>query len=412
MKLRYFNFEKDFDKIYKIWQEVGWIKDDEKQNEALQYFVKGGQGKVALLKDQVEGYVNSTPGHIQYLDEELSLQAVTAVTISRIARKQGIATKATAEVIAESAAQGVNVSALGMFEQGFYNKLGYGTGSYEHLISFDPDHLDLKGKVPVPKRITLEDFKDVHKSRLERQKRHGYCTLLPTEITHAEMLFGSSKPFGLGFRDKSGNITHHMWIKPENDLHGPYFIRWMVFNNKEQFFDLMNLLRNLGDQVHLIKLWEPAGIQFQNFIKKPYRDSHVTKNSKFEVANKANAYWQVRILNLKDCINKTTFSNNKLEFNVKLKDPIEKYLDNDSPWQGLSGEYTISFGRTSEIKKGLNPELPTLKTNINTFTRMWLGAVRPSLLPYTNYFEAPEQLIKKLDDLFITIPKPHIDWDF
>ncbi len=86
MKLRYFNFEKDFDKIFQIWQEVGWIKDDEKQNEALKYFVKGSQGKVALLKDQVEGYVNSTPGHIQYLDEELSLQAITSVTISRIAR--------------------------------------------------------------------------------------------------------------------------------------------------------------------------------------------------------------------------------------------------------------------------------------------------------------------------------------
>lgn len=412
MKLRYFNFEKDFDKVYKIWQEVGWIEDDEKQNEALQYFVKGGQGKVALLKNQVEGYVNSTPGHIQYLDEELSLQAVTAVTISRIARKQGIASKATAEVIAESAAQGVNMSALGMFEQGFYNKLGYGTGSYEHLISFDPDHLNLNGRAPVPERITLEDFKDVHKSRLERTKRHGYCTLLPTEITRAEMLFGTSQPFGLGFRDKDGNITHHMWIKPKNDLHGPYFIRWMVFNNKEQFFDLMNLLRNLGDQVHLVKLWEPAGIQFQNFIKKPYRDSQVTKNSKFEVTNKANAYWQARILNLEDCINKTTFSNNKLEFNIKLKDPIEKYLDNDSPWQGLSGDYTISFGRTSEIKKGLTPELPVLKTDINAFTRMWLGAVRPSLLPYTNHFKAPEKLIQKLDDLFITIPKPSIDWDF
>lgn len=412
MKLRYFNFEKDFDKVYKIWQEVGWIDDDEKQNEALQYFVKGGQGKVALLKDQVEGYVNSTPGHIQYLDEELSLQAVTAVTISRIARKQGIASKATAEVIAESAAQGVNISALGMFEQGFYNKLGYGTGSYEHLISFDPDHLNLNGRTPVPERITLEDFKDVHKSRLERTKRHGYCTLLPTEITRAEMLFDSSKPFGLGFRDNVGNITHHMWIKPEDDLHGPYFIRWMVFNNKEQFFDLMNLLRNLGDQVHLVKLWEPAGIQFQNFIKKPYRDSKVTKNSKFEVTNKANAYWQVRILNLEDCINKTTFHNNKLEFNIKLKDPIEKFLSKDSPWQGLSGEYTISFGRTSEIKNGLTPELPVLETDINTFTRMWLGAVRPSLLPYTNYFKAPEKLIQKLDDLFITIPKPRIDWDF
>ena len=150
MELRTFNLEKDFEDVFKIWREVGWINDEKRKREALKYFVQAGKGKVTLLNNEVEGYVNSTPGYYQYLDQEFDLQAVTAVTISRVARKQGIASKATAEVIAKAAHNGVHLSALGMFEQGFYNKFGYGTGSYEHFISFDPDHLQIPGKAPIP----------------------------------------------------------------------------------------------------------------------------------------------------------------------------------------------------------------------------------------------------------------------
>jgi len=412
MKIREFEFEKDYENIFKIWREIGWINDEKRKREALKYFVKAGQGKVIELNNEVEGYVNSTPGYYQYLDQQFDLQAVSAVTISRVARKQGIGTKATAQSIAEAAAKGTHISALGMFEQGFYNKLGYGTGSYEHFISFDPDHLKIPGKAPVPERIKVEDYKKVHEAKLERKKRHGYCTLLPPEITRAEMFFGQKEPFGLGYKDKEGNITHHIWVLPNKELHGPYFIRWMTFNTIEQFFDLMNLIKNLGDQVHLVKIFEPAGIQFQDLINKPIKDTTVTKKSDYQVINKAMAYWQIRLLDLKSCINNTSIKGETVEFNLKLKDPIEKYLDESSPWTGLSGNYSVRFGEISNINKEFKSNLPTLKTDINTFTRMWIGAVRPSLLPYTNYFEAPQELINKLDNLFVTLPTPKIDWDF
>jgi len=412
MKIREFEFEKDYENIFKIWREIGWINDEKRKREALKYFVKAGQGKVIELNNEVEGYVNSTPGYYQYLDQQFDLQAVSAVTISRVARKQGIGTKATAQSIAEAAAKGTHISALGMFEQGFYNKLGYGTGSYEHFISFDPDHLKIPGKAPVPERIKVEDYKKVHEAKLERKKRHGYCTLLPPEITRAEMFFGQKEPFGLGYKDKEGNITHHIWVLPNKELHGPYFIRWMTFNTIEQFFDLMNLIKNLGDQVHLVKIFEPAGIQFQDLINKPIKDTTVTKKSDYQVINKAMAYWQIRLLDLKSCINNTSIKGETVEFNLKLKDPIEKYLDERSPWTGLSGNYSVRFGEISNINKEFKSNLPTLKTDINTFTRMWIGAVRPALLPYTNYFEAPQELINKLDNLFVTLPTPKIDWDF
>lgn len=412
MNLRDFDYEQDFEKVFKIWQEVGWLTKSKRNKEALKYFVQASKGKVALLNNQVEGYINSTPGLYQYRNKELKLQTITAVTISRVARKQSLATKTTAKAIAEAAAKGTHISALSMFEQGFYDKLGYGTGSYENLISFDPDHLSIKGESKPPIRIDENDYKEVHQAKLNRKKRHGFCTLFPEKITKGEMLFGEKKPFGLGYKDKNGKIDHHLLIYPNQESHGPYFIRWMVFNNVNQFFDLMNLIKSLGDQIHLVRLWEPAGIPFQNLIKKPYKASKVTEKSKFEVTNKAYALWQVRILNLKDCIKNTTFDTNKLNFNLKLEDPIEKYLDNNSSWQGLSGEYTVSLGKDSRLKKGLNSNLSTLKTNINTFTKMWIGAVRPTLLPYTNYFDAPDSLIEKLDNLFITLPQPRVDWNF
>ncbi|MBS3811466.1 MAG: GNAT family N-acetyltransferase [Halanaerobiales bacterium] len=412
IKIRKCNYREDLEKIFEIWHEIGWIEDDKKEEDALKEFINSGRGKVALLNDEVEGYLNSVPGKFQYLNRELELQVIAAVTISRIARKQNIATHITAEAIAEAAAEGVHISALSMFEQGFYNKLGYGNGSYQNFISFDPAHLNIKKSIPIPERITLDDFKDVHKARIQRKKQHGYCTLLPSEITYTDMAMRSKKSFGLGFRNKKGNITHHMWIKPEDNLHGPYYIRWMVFNNSEQFLDLMQLLKNMGDQIHLVKMNEPGGIQLQNLIKKPHKDKTLTKKGKYQVINKVSAYWQIRILNLQDCIKNTSLRGTDLRFNLELDDPIEKYLNNKSLWSGLSGNYILSLGKESSIKKGKSSDLLTLKTDINAFTRMWLGTVRPVFLPYTDYFIAPKPLLEKLDNLFITLPQPNINWDF
>ena len=78
-----------------------------------------------------------------YLEEDLRLSVVTGVTTSRVVRKQGLAGRLTAEVIAAAVEEGAQVSALSMFEQGFYDRLGFGTGGYEHMIRFDPADLNI-----------------------------------------------------------------------------------------------------------------------------------------------------------------------------------------------------------------------------------------------------------------------------
>ncbi len=43
--------------------------------------------------------------------------------------------------MAEAIDGGAELAGLGMFEQGFYNKLGFGTLAYENWVSFDPANL-------------------------------------------------------------------------------------------------------------------------------------------------------------------------------------------------------------------------------------------------------------------------------
>ena len=157
VQIRDLDIEKDFDSFFQVWKEVGWIEGKDNDREAIKYFQEGSHSYVADIDGKVEAYVNSTPGKYQYLDEELELQAITAVMVSRIARKKGIASKITAKAIADQAVKGTHVSCLGMFEQGFYNKLGFGTGSYENVFQIDPGHLQIDKKPATPKRISIEN---------------------------------------------------------------------------------------------------------------------------------------------------------------------------------------------------------------------------------------------------------------
>jgi len=75
-----------------------------------------------------------TDGSLRHLESELSLNIIASISTSLIARKQGLASRMTATLIAEAAQSGSDLSALGMFEQGYSSRLGFGTGPYEHRV--------------------------------------------------------------------------------------------------------------------------------------------------------------------------------------------------------------------------------------------------------------------------------------
>ena len=69
-----------------------------------------------------------------------------------------------------------------MFEQGFYDRLGFGTGGYEHLVALDPSQLRFPrpGRSRVPRRITTDDWEAVHANRRNRFRGHGACSRSPS----------------------------------------------------------------------------------------------------------------------------------------------------------------------------------------------------------------------------------------
>ena len=99
--------------------------------------------------------VNARPAQRRANASTSRPQRVTAVTTSRIARKQGFARVMTARQLAEAAENGAEVAALGMFDQGFYDQVGFGTGGYEHSIRFDPARILTARSVRVARTITF-----------------------------------------------------------------------------------------------------------------------------------------------------------------------------------------------------------------------------------------------------------------
>lgn len=400
--------ERDKDAVYRIWYETGWLKKEQK--EAMDLFLEGSKEiLVADIDGEPECLVTTVPAVIQYQDNELPLSCITAVTTSRIARKQGFASKLAAKAVARDVSQGFIVSGLGMFEQGFYNRLGFGTGSYEHWYSFDPSTVDVDVEPRVPKRITAEDWEDVYKNLKNRMKKHGYVTFTEKKGTKG-MLKWDEKSFGLGYYDDDGELSHHIWFVVKDTHQGPYWVRWMAFQNYDQFLELMGLIKNLGDQVKLISMNEPSGIQLQDLLKEPFRRRRVTEKSKFENRLSASAYWQIRINDLQRCLEKTSFDGDEVDFNLKLHDPIEELLENDPSWKGISGRYVVHMGKKSWAEEGEDMSLPTLEADVGAFSRMWLG-VRPATgLSVTDKLSGPKDLLEKLDKI-ICLPDPHPDWD-
>ena len=409
MDIRTYEPERDREAARRIWRETGWVEGKE-QEETLDLFLEAGRVLVADLGGEPESLVASAPGAIRYLDEDLPFSAVTAVTTSRIARKRGLARRLTAELLARDAADGALLSVLGIFEQGFYDRLGFGSGSYDHYVSFDPAHLTVDRQPRLPTRLTKDDGAKVHAALLARHRGHGGCNLMPESLTVAEMRWAKGG-FGLGYPDgPDGELAHLLWASAK-DASGPYSVRAMAYRTREQFLELMALIQSWSDQVHLVRMHEPAGIQLQDLLAQPLKHRRVSRRSEFESATSAGAHWQARVLDLPGCLERTHLRGAPVRFNLALTDPVEALLPADAPWRGLAGNYVVTLGPSSGAQSGADPGLPTLTATVNAFTRLWLG-VRPATgLAVTDALSAPPDLLDALDAT-LRLPPPQPDWEF
>lgn len=408
-ELRKADPEKDGEAIKRIWKEIGWL---EKGKEEVFDILQDIQGRnyVADIQGVPECNVTTCTGKIRYLKRDLPISLITAVLTSNVARKRGLAARLTAKAIAEDAAEGAYVSSLGVFDQGFYNQMGFGTGSYSNWLYFDPATLDVPSPHRTPERITKKDWEKVHRARLNRMKHHGMVDMDDPVNTRVEMMWATNG-FGLGYFDDDGEISHHIYFNAKDLNGGKYSVWWMSYRNREEFMELMSILKSLSDQVQLIGMREPPNIQFQDILRRPFRHRRMTRESKFENKMESSAYWQMRILDLESCIEAFSHQGPSVRFKLSIKDPVEDLLEKKSIWKGTSGDYTITLGEESSVDRAGKRSLPRLKTTINAFSRLWLGVRPASSLAMTDEFFADAELIKELDEVFI-LPTPHPDWDF
>ncbi len=410
MTMRRYDHDRDRAHVQRLWREAGWYEGS--QPEILEEALPRTTGHVALLRAEAECYVGTMDSVMRHLETDLPTSCITAVITSRVARRQHFGLRLTAKAMAEDVKNGAILATLGVFDQGYYDKLGFGNGGPIRLSTFDAAQLRVEPPSRAPIRLSKDDWVEMHALRLKRLRRHGGCNVLNPIITRGVLHF-SEHAFGLGFRDEStGELTHCFWCKPNDVRHGPYYIWWMAYQNYEQFTELLGVMKTLGDQVYGVRMADPPGIPMQTLLDQPFRHQNLTDSGSFAPKLFAWMGWQVRICSLEACLAATHLPcAETLRFNLELHDPVERYLDETEPWGGIGGEYLVTLGQESSAARGRDPKLPTLRTTVNAFTKLWFGAQAAGTLAVTDEIAGPAELIAALDRNTM-LPLPHPDWDF
>jgi len=409
MSYREYDSARDRQAVRRIFQEVGWLKDE--HPDAIEWFVEEGRGLVADVDGAAEAVAVTAPGTVRYLRDDLSLCCVAAVATSRVARRRGLAGELTAAAIALDAADGAAVAGLGMFDQGFYNRLGFGTGAYVRENTFDPAALQVEPARRAPRRLTKDDWAIMHENRLQRRLAHGSCTVVAASTRFETAL--SPHGFGLGFLDgPGGGLSHHLWLAVPQDVeYGPYRVKWMAWQTRGQFLELLGVLKGLGDQVHGIMMIDPPDIHMQSLLRRPFRTKRLTEEGTYAARAISLSWWQMRICDLPACLAKTKVPGGEVRFNLMLTDPIARFLGDDAPWCGVAGEYVATIGASSGAQRGADDALPTMTASVGAFTRLWLGVGPATGLAITDDLAAPADLLAQLDGV-LRLPAPQPDWEF
>lgn len=411
MSIRPYNPQTDFDAVRRLWEEIAWLDRDEKdQVESLKTFLDSSSSLVAELNGEAECLVATCPGTIRHLKQEVSMQVVAAVTTSLIARKQRFASRVTAKAIATGAESGMATSALGMFEQGYYTRLGFGNGSYEQIARFNPASLNVDADYSVPVRLSEDNAEEMHGALMNRWRSHGSVQVLPVGHLAAELGWTES-PMGLGFRDDNGKLTHFFWgsSKEEN---GPLKITLMAYENREQLNELLALIKSLGNQLLLVRLTETQHLQMQDLLEQPFRSQNKTEGGNYAESIESEAWWQLRINDLQRCMSAVQLPGRPtLSLNLTIDEPITKYLGSAQSWRGIGGDYTLHLGEESEVIDGHSSGLPLLNASTSGISRLWIGAASANRLATSGEITAEQSLLDQLEET-LALPTPIAGWEF
>ena len=415
MEVRRYDSDRDAEAMLRIYADVGWHDDSARQASAIERYHEGGSTWVALIDGRAESFASNHDGTLAHRDTPLPLVVVGGVGTSHIARRGGIATRVTAEAIAGDVLdKGAAVAVLGVFDHGFYDRIGFGAGAYDRLVAFDPGALRVPALTRAPVRLGLDDFERIHANRLARPLRHGAVRLSDPQQTHADMLT-TKDPIGLGFEDEQGKLTHHVWLHTFDRRNGPWQVKWLGYEDPTQVLELLSLLKRSAEQVSCVRMIEPPEIRIWDLLVRPYRTQQLTRGGSHEASVRASPWWAARMCDVPACLAATDLGGGEtVRFNLVLTDPIREWLTPETAkrWPGVAGSYLVTLGAASDAEPGASDAtLPTLRTSVGTFTRLWLGVQEARGLAVTAPdLDAPAALLESLDRV-LRLPMPELGWD-
>ncbi len=402
--------DNDLDQCLRIFHEVGWMEGEDTDKEAFEAYTSDSKLNVVELDGEVEVLVLTRTGSMRYLGNDIPVSGVTGVVASRVARTRGWSLKTTAHAIAETVEAGAQLSVLGIFDQGYYDKIGFGILPYHRVSTFDPAMLKVPKLTRTPVRLKKEDAKEMHECRLRRLRGHGACNIDGEGITACELVWEPKGAFGLGFRNEHGVLTHFLWCKAKGE-HGPYNIMCTAYESYDQFVELLSLLKSLSDQVYGIRMADPPRLQMQDFLDRPMATRGSRKGGEFDCSELSVAWMQLRVNDIESCVKNMRLPCEPLSFQLRIDDPIQQYLPEDATWTGEGGDWIITLGKESSAVRGTDSHLPVLTSSINGFSRLWIGAANASALQAVGQLSGEDSLLQQLDE-YIQLPTPVIDWDF
>ncbi len=401
----------DFDAVRRIWLECGWIESSDEHKAGLRHFLDGGSGWVAEANGAVEALAYGAPAVARHTGSDLPAQHVAAVTAGRPARGRGLAGATTARLIAEGADDGAVLSFLGIFDQGYYDKLGYGTGNYFRFATIDPRSLTVPPPSRVPVRLSKDDAARMIAARTSRMRVHGALTSLPEGLLRAEWSW-TEGGFGLGFEDDQGRLTHHLFAKAKGE-EGPYHVKWFCFDTYDQLLELLGVVASWRDQVMGVRMYDPPGLQLQDLVRMPLRGLWQRRGSDFAQRPESFAWWQVRVLDVPRFV-ASIEALEDVAFVVELDDPITPRLasiEGSAPsWTGVGGSWVVTLGSPSHAERGDLPGLPRLRASVGAFSRLLYGVATAQALSVTDALRADPDLLASIDRA-LRLPAPNIDWD-
>ena len=94
----------------------------------------------------------------------------------------------------------------------------------------------------------------------------------------------------------------------------------------------------------------------------------------------------------------------------KLND-IESYLEDNSEWNGVGGDWIVCLGEESSAMEGRDDSLPSASAMVNDLSRLWFGSASAEAVALTGNFKASSDLIAQINTI-VQLPAPIADWDF